>query len=53
MQYHGDVVFSGELDGCVVEYVVRFTHGILEWIRPISEFSEAERDLVVRRNLED
>ena len=52
MQYHGDVLFSGESDGTLVEYVARFTHGTLAWIRPIGEFSEAEKDLVVRRNLE-
>jgi len=47
------VLLSGELGGDAVEYVARFTHGTLEWIWPIGEFSEAEKDLVVRRNLED
>jgi hypothetical protein len=53
MQYHGDVLLTGEWDGKFVEYVARFTNGTLEWIRPMGDFSQAEKDLVVRRNLED
>jgi len=52
MHFHGDILLSGERDGRFLEYAARFTHGELEWIRPISEFSEHERALLNARNLE-
>jgi hypothetical protein len=52
MCFHGDILLSGERDGKLLEYVVRFTQGQLEWIRPFGQFSEAERAMVLARNLE-
>lgn len=52
MCFHGDILLSGERDGKLLEYAARFTHGQLEWIRPIAEFSEHERALISVRNLE-
>lgn len=52
MCFHGDILLSGERDGKLLEYVARFTHGQLEWIRPFGQFSEAEQAIVLARNLE-
>jgi len=52
LTFHGDILLTAE-EGELEEYVVRFTHGVVEWVRPFEEFSEAERMLAVRRNLED
>jgi hypothetical protein len=52
MCFHGDILLSAERDGTFLEHVVRFTHGQLEWIRPFGECSEAEREIVLARNLE-
>src|SRR5467141_1284674 len=35
MQYHGDIRLCGRAkDDARLDYVARFTHGSLEWIRP-------------------
>jgi hypothetical protein len=52
MNFHGDILISRDTDEELQDYVVRFTHGQLEWIRPLALFSEAERAVVVARNLE-
>jgi hypothetical protein len=52
LNFHGDIVLTAD-EGELREYVVRFTHGVAEWVRPFEEFSEAERMLATRRNLED
>ncbi len=52
MYFHGDILLSGERDAELLEYVVRFTHGQLEWIRPFGQFSGAEQATVLARNLE-
>jgi hypothetical protein len=51
MQFHGDILLIGD-NGSSSEYIARFTHGTLEWIRPLDTFSETERSLVVCRSLE-
>ena len=43
-EYHGDV----EMYGCAADnkparYAVRFTHGTLDWIRPLDELEEIHR----------
>jgi hypothetical protein len=52
LNFHGDILLTAEEDE-FREYVVRFTHGVVEWVRPFEEFSEAKRMLAIRRNLED
>lgn len=57
-QFHGDIRMYRSEGDQFVDYVVRFTHGTLEWIRPLEELSEVERQRIgwlkrptsVRRN---
>ena len=51
LDFHGDIKLTPDDDDA--EFVVRFTHGVVEWVRPFEELSEAERMLAIRRNLED
>lgn len=40
-EFHGDILLVGrKVEESLVEYVARFTHGTLEWIRPLSELSQ-------------
>lgn len=39
---HGDIRFYTSRDKVWVEYVARFTHGRVEWIRPVEEARRAE-----------
>jgi hypothetical protein len=41
--FHGDMLMYRLEADKLADYVARFTHGTLEWIRPIAELSEAER----------
>ena len=41
--YHGDILLTHIDEGELIELAARFTHGRLEWLRPVSELSEAER----------
>jgi len=44
MDYHGDVRFCGSgQDNKFVDYVARFTHGRLEWIRPYEALSDVHK----------
>jgi hypothetical protein len=52
LDFHGDILLTPEEDE-LKEYVVRFTHGVMEWVRPYEEFSQAEQMLALRRNLEN
>jgi|SRR5580704_6187001 hypothetical protein len=52
MDFHGDILLTPEQDE-LKEHVVRFTHGVMEWVRPYEEFSQAEQMLALRRNLEN
>jgi hypothetical protein len=53
MEFHGDVYLSGILGENFADYVVRFTHGTLEWIRPVEALSDHVVSLALRTNLED
>ena len=41
--YHGNILLTDTGEGELIQLVARFTHGQLEWLRPVSELSEAER----------
>jgi hypothetical protein len=45
-EYHGDIRFYTTIGETSVDYVARFTHGTLEWIRPWSELSELHQQLI-------
>jgi hypothetical protein len=42
-EFHGDIRLLGGAGDRLVECVARFTHGTLEWIRPLSEISEFQK----------
>ena len=46
IEFHGDVCLTHLIDGKLVQYVARFTHGTLEWIRPRKELSEIHQWLL-------
>jgi len=46
-EFHGDIQLLGGAGDCLVEYVARFTHGTLEWIRPLSELPEIQKKLLM------
>jgi len=52
MEFHGDIRLSGFHEGRRSEYVARFTHGTLEWLRPIEQLSEDAQSLVLVRSTE-
>lgn len=44
MEYHGDVrIYTSTTENEFYEYVARFTHGTLEWIRPYDSKSEMHK----------
>lgn len=44
MEFHGDIRMCDSLPGeGLVEFVVRFTHGILEWIRPYESLTDVHQ----------
>jgi hypothetical protein len=50
LDFHGDIrLLSTEGDGG--EYVARFTHGTLEWIRPMDHLARAQFALMRRKRL--
>lgn len=52
LDFHGDirlVTAKGEIG----EYVVRFTHGTLEWVRLITNLSDYQRMLLRERHIEE
>jgi hypothetical protein len=50
VDYHGDLEIYGEaVDGESVSYAVRFTHGNVEWIRPLDTLSENHRSWLLDR----
>jgi hypothetical protein len=51
LDFHGDIKLTTE-EGEIEDYVVRFTHGTLEWVRHFADLSEPEQMLATRRNLE-
>jgi len=42
-EFHGDIQLYGTVEDSLVEYVARFTHGSLEWIRPLAELPEIRK----------
>ena len=42
MDFHGDMNLIGD-EAPYPQYVARFTHGMLEWIRPLDEIPEGQR----------
>lgn len=47
IEYHGDLLLSGpDTEDCWIDFVARFTHGALEWIRPVADYPEANRELL-------
>ena len=46
-EFHGDMELYTSVGDRFVEYVARFTHGTLEWIRPLSELSEIQKKLLM------
>jgi hypothetical protein len=51
MQFHGDIVLTSYQGDSYADYVLRFTHGTLEWIRSIGTLSAEERMIAMARNL--
>jgi hypothetical protein len=44
MGYHGDIrLYGNGKDETWLDYVARFTHGALEWIRPYEELSDTHK----------
>jgi len=52
MQFHGDIVLTSYQGDKYTDYVLRFTHGTLEWIRAANILSEEQRMIAMARNLE-
>jgi hypothetical protein len=49
-EYHGDIeMYGSAVDNKLARYAVRFTHGALEWIRPLDELEEIHRILLTNR----
>jgi hypothetical protein len=46
-EFHGDIQLVASVEDRLVEYVARFTHGALEWIRPLSELPEIQKRLLM------
>jgi hypothetical protein len=53
MNFHGDIRLVRNREGEYAAFVVRFTHGQLEWIKPMEEFPEEQQALIRARNLEE
>lgn len=45
-KFHGDIRLTSMAERHFADYVARFTHGTLEWIRPWSEISEIHQALL-------
>jgi hypothetical protein len=44
MNYHGDICMCGSMQNeSLVEYVVRFTHGAVEWIWPYDALPDVQK----------
>ena len=50
IDYHGDILlhYYGP-DDSSLKLVARFTHGRLEWLRPLSDYPEVTRNLLVEK----
>ena len=49
IEYHGDILLYCSEGDRLVELVARFTHGCLEWIRPLDDYPEANRILLMEQ----
>ena len=49
IDYHGDILFTMRPTNRSSEFVARFTHGRLEWIRPLEHYPEANRRLLMEQ----
>lgn len=50
IDYHGDLLLDYvSADHRHHSFVARFTHGQLEWLRPVDEYPEANRMLLVKQ----
>lgn len=50
IDYHGDLLLRARgADGCDKDVVARFTRGQLEWIRPLSDYPEENRVLLLEQ----
>lgn len=50
LEYHGDIEIHGSsVDGAYLRYAVRFTHGTVEWIRPLESLPDLQRFLLLER----
>jgi hypothetical protein len=50
MDYHGDLEIHGSaLDDAYARYAVRFTHGAVEWIRPLDALPQLHRFWLMER----
>jgi len=50
IEFHGDILLYGAAaDERFRELVVRFTHGRVEWIRPLDQYPEANRTLLIEQ----
>lgn len=50
MDFHGDLELIGKNEEIAIHCVARFTHGTLEWIRPIEALPETERIRLAARD---
>jgi hypothetical protein len=52
IEYHGDILlYCSTLAQGFEHLVARFTHGLLEWIRPLDEYPDANRVLLVEQGV--
>jgi hypothetical protein len=50
MDFHGDLLIGGAtVAGANLSYAVRFTHGIVEWMRPFDSLTEIHRLWLMER----
>jgi hypothetical protein len=44
-EYHGDIrLYGNGKEGAWLDYVARFTHGTLDWIRPFEDMTETHKN---------
>jgi hypothetical protein len=52
MHFHGDIVLTSFEGDSYTDHVLRFTHGTLEWVRPIEALSVEEQNIALARSLD-
>jgi hypothetical protein len=49
MNFHGDMYLQGaDENGHPARYAVRFTHGVVEWVRPFDDLPALHREWLMR-----